>query len=109
MQATITTLGHGDIGGTYWHCVNLQWPEPRGGSNAIRILSVHVPNVTAQKVAGMRVVAATLDAALAQCPEIDLVTGGSNGARLAGMCMCVVADEETSNEFPRSTRRRRYP
>ena len=86
MQAVIDTLGHGCVDRTYWHCIRLRWPQPRGGIRAITILSMHVSNIQAKKpVGGPRAVAATLDEALAQSPEIDLVTGDFNGARQAGM------------------------
>ena len=77
-QAAIATLGHGEADATYWHCIKLTWPEPRGGIREITILSMHVSNKIAKKpVAGPRAVAAALDAALVVCPEIDLVTGDS--------------------------------
>ena len=86
MRADIDTLGHGSVEQTYWHCIRLQWPQPRGGIRAITILSMHVGNVIAKKPeGGPRAGAATLDAALAESPEIDLVTGDFNGARQAGM------------------------
>ena len=64
----------------------LSWPQPRGGIRSVTILSLHMHNDYAKKpVAGPRMVAATLDDALARAPEIDFVTGDFNGARLAGM------------------------
>ena len=81
-QAQIHSIGQGETDCTYWHAINLEWPQPRGGIRSINVLSLHINNVQAKKpVAGPRALGATLDEALRKCPEVDFVTGDLNGAR----------------------------
>ena len=73
---------HGETDATYWHVINLEWPQPRGGIRSINVLSLHINNIIAKKpVAGPRALEATLGEALGKCPEVDFVTGDLNGAR----------------------------
>ena len=81
-QATITAAGHGLLGKTVWHCIRLPWPQPHGGIRQSNSLSVRAPSVLAKKpVTGPRAVGAVPAAALAVCAEIDVATGGFDGAR----------------------------
>ena len=91
MQARIESLGSGEIDKTWWHCVRLTWPRPRGGIRQITIASLHIEPAQAKKpVAGPRALEAALDAAINVCPEVDFVTGDVNGARQAGLCYSTV-------------------
>ena len=100
MQARIESLGSGEIDRTWWHCARLAWPQPRGGIRQITIASLHIDHAHAKKpVAGPRALAATLDAAIDVCPEVDFVTGDVNGARQAGLCYSTVRGRPRGSNF----------
>ena len=85
-QAEIESLGQGETNATYWHVINLKWPQPRGGIKSINVLSLHINNIVAKKpVAGPMALDATLEEALRKCPEVEFVTGDLNGARNQSM------------------------